>query len=173
MTKSRSWHRSSTRGEWLSIEKSNSLHYFLDPVVHSAEHDVSHGEELRLAGIAVLAAAAGAGLAAVLYVRRPEIPDRIASAFSGVYRVVFNKYYVDEIYGALILRPLVWFSDRVLFRLIDVRLIDGAGVNGTASVVRGIADRGLKYLQTGLPQSYMFAMLIGGVVLISYLLGVY
>ena len=50
-------------------------------------------------------------------------------------------------------------------------MIDGAGVNGTAWAVRGIADRGLKYLQSGFAQSYVLVMLVGGAVLIAYLMG--
>jgi NADH-quinone oxidoreductase subunit L len=158
-------------GEWLGIEHSNSLHYFLQPVVHGGEHEVTHGQELRLAGGAVLVAALGAIVAAYLYVYRPELPGRIAGFLSGPYRLVFNKYYVDEIYDALIVRPVLRISDRVLVQVVDVRIIDGAGVNGTGGAIRGLADRGLKYIQSGLPQSYVFVMLVGGVVLVAYLLG--
>jgi NADH-quinone oxidoreductase subunit L len=158
-------------GEWLGIEHSNSLHYFLEPFVHSAEHHISHAEELRLAGGAVLMALAGALLATYLYVYRTDLPDRIAAAFSRLYRLVFNKYYVDEIYDALIVRPLVRFSDRVLYRFFDVVIIDGGGVNGTAGFVKNVADRGLKYVQTGFAQSYVLVMLVGCVALIAYLMG--
>ena len=78
---------------------------------------------------------------------------------------------MDEAYDAVIVQPLVRFSDRFLYRFIDARLIDGLGVNGSAGFVRGIAERGLKYLQTGFTQSYLFVMLIGTVVLVGYLLG--
>jgi NADH-quinone oxidoreductase subunit L len=158
-------------GEWLGIEHSNSLHHFLQPVVNSVEHEIGHGEELRLAGGAVLVAAAGAALATYLYAMRPNLPVRIGSALSDLYRLVWNKYYVDEVYDALIVRPLVRVSDRVLFRFIDVRIIDGAGVDGTAAVIRGLADRGLKYVQSGFAQSYVFVMLVRGVMIVAYLLG--
>jgi NADH-quinone oxidoreductase subunit L len=158
-------------GEVIGIERSNSLHYFLEPLMPGAEHEVSHGLELGLAGLAVGVAALGALVAALFYAYRTDLPARIASWFSLVHRLLWNKYYVDEIYDALIVRPLIRFSDRVLYRFVDVRVIDGAGVNGTAWAVRGIADRGLKYLQSGFAQSYVFVMLVGGAVLIAYLLG--
>ena len=116
-------------------------------------------------------ASTGALVAAYLYVYRTDLPDRIAGAFSRLYRLVFNKYSVDEIYDALIVRPLVRVSDRVLFGFVDVRIIDRTGVDGTAGFVRGVADRGLKYLQTGFAQSYVLVMLVGCVALVAYLLG--
>jgi NADH-quinone oxidoreductase subunit L len=157
-------------GEMIGIDRSNSLHYFLEPLVGGAEHEISHSTELMLTGFAVLAAGTGIVVAAYLYVYRTDLPGRLASTFKSVYRVVFNKYYVDELYDAIILRPLVWVSDRVLYRIVDARIIDGAGVNGTARAIWGVADRGLKYVQTGFIQSYVLVMLVGGVALIAYLL---
>jgi NADH-quinone oxidoreductase subunit L len=158
-------------GEWIGIEESNSLHYFLQASAPSAEHVVEHSTELALAALAVLVALLGFGLAALLYWRSPGLAERIGAAVPGLYRVVWNKFWVDEIYAALIVNPLVRFSDRVLYRVIDTRLIDGIGVNGTGNAVRGVAERGLKYLQNGFTQSYLFVMLIGAVVLVGYLLG--
>jgi NADH-quinone oxidoreductase subunit L len=159
-------------GEWaLGIEESNSLHYFLQSVAPSAAHDVTHATELGLVAVAVGAALIGVLLAWWLYLRQPELPDRIAQAIRPVYGVVFHKFFVDEIYDALIVRPLVRLSDAFLHRTVDARWIDGAGVNGTAAFVRGVADRGLKYAQTGLTQSYLFVMLIGSLLLVGYLLG--
>jgi NADH-quinone oxidoreductase subunit L len=158
-------------GEALGVERSNSLKHFLGPVLGGAEHEVSAALEVALAGIAVGAAAVGAGLAAILYLYAPGLPRRLGALASGLYRLLWNRYYVDEIYDALVVRPIVRASDRILFRFVDVRVIDGAGVNGTARAVRALADRGLKYAQTGFAQSYLLVMLVGGVVLIAYFLG--
>jgi NADH-quinone oxidoreductase subunit L len=83
---------------------------------------------------------------------------------------VLNKYYVDEFYDAVIVRPLVAVSDRVLYRKIDAGLIDGIGVNGTARGIRAIAANGLKYAQSGLTQSYVIFMIVGAVAIVGYLL---
>ena len=74
-------------------------------------------------------------------------------------------------YHFLIVAPLLKISDVVLFRTIDARLIDRLGVDGTAGLVRGVADRGLKLVQTGLIQSYILVMLIGSVCVVAYILG--
>ena len=112
----------------------------------------------------------GAAVAYLLYLRRPELPQRIADSAAGLYRLLRDKYYVDEVYDALIVRPTVRFSDRVLYRVVDVGLIDGAGVNGAAHAVRTLADRFLKHTQSGLAQSYIFLMIVGTVAVVGYLL---
>ena len=160
-------------GDWFrgwGVEESNSLAKFLAPALAPGEpHALAHSTEYWMALGTVLLAALGAALAWLLYVRRPELPGRIARAVAAVYRLVLNKYYVDEVYDAAVVRPLVRFSDRVLFRGIDAGLIDGAAVNGTARTVRGIAANGLKYAHSGLTQGYIFFMLAGAVALVGYL----
>jgi NADH-quinone oxidoreductase subunit L len=157
-------------GDMLSVEKSDSLGRFLGPVLTRVEkHHLDHATELGMAGTAVAVAAFGATLAWWLYLRRPELPDRIAAAFKGAHELLVNKYYVDEIYDALIVRPLVFVSDRVLFRVVDARLIDGAMVDGTARGVRALAAHGLKYAQSGLAQTYVFFMIVGAAALVGYL----
>ena len=81
-----------------------------------------------------------------------------------------NKYYVDEIYDAVFVRPLVAVSERVLFRGLDQGLVDGAFVNGTARAVRALAADGLKYLQSGFAQAYIFLMIVGTAAIVGYLL---
>jgi NADH:ubiquinone oxidoreductase subunit 5 (subunit L)/multisubunit Na+/H+ antiporter MnhA subunit len=82
---------------------------------------------------------------------------------------VAAQLYVDALYDRVIVRPLVFLSDRVLYRIIDARLIDGLAVNGVAISVRDLADRVLKFVQTGSAQSYVFGMLIGCVAVLAYL----
>ena len=113
---------------------------------------------------------AGTLLAWLCYVRRPDLPRRIAVAFAGAHRTLLNKYWIDELYDALLVRPLVAFSDRVLFRVVDAGLVDGVLVNGTARGVRALASHGLKYAQSGLAQSYVFFMIAGAAALVGWLL---
>ena len=69
------------------------------------------------------------------------------------------------------MRPLVFVSDKLLFRGVDAGLIDGVAVNGSAKLVRGLASHGLKYAHSGLTQGYIFFMIVGAVAIVGYLLG--
>jgi NADH-quinone oxidoreductase subunit L len=80
---------------------------------------------------------------------------------AAVHRVVVNKFYVDELYDALFVRPLVSLSENVLYRGIDAGVIDSMAVNGSARLVRGFASGVLRHFQSGLAQGYLVMMLIG------------
>jgi NADH-quinone oxidoreductase subunit L len=159
-------------GDMLEISSSNSLANFQAPVFAGASaHEVSHATELRLALAAVAVALAGALTAWVLYLRRPGLPERLAASLSGPYRLLVDRYRVDELYDRTIVRPLVSFSERVLFRGIDAGLIDGIAVMGSARAVQRLAANGLKYAQSGLTQSYLVLMLVGATAVVGYLIG--
>jgi NADH-quinone oxidoreductase subunit L len=158
-------------GDLISIEDSNSLANFLKPVLAAAEaHEIKHQTELWMAFSAVAIAVLGTVTAWVLYLRRPRVPAWLATHLSGAYRALVNKYYVDELYDAAFVRPLVALSDRVLYRIVDAGWIDGIGINGMARSIRAFAANGLKYAQSGLTQSYVFFMIVGAVAIVSYLL---
>ncbi|HEX5066671.1 MAG TPA: NADH-quinone oxidoreductase subunit L [Myxococcota bacterium] len=156
-------------GAWFGVKDSHSLDNWLNKVVGYARYHVPHSTEYTMALTAIGMAAAGLLLARFLYVSRPDLPPRIAASFAGLQRLLANKYWVDEIYDALIVRPLVLLSERVFYRGVDAGLIDGVAVNGLGRSVRGIAAGGLKYLQSGLTQSYVFSMLVGAAAILWYL----
>ena len=157
-------------GDLIGIPHSNSLANFFHGGVSEHAHQASHATEWALAAAAVAAMTVGFLLAYWLYVVSPDLPARIRAGLGPVFRTVRNKYYVDEVYDAVIVRPLVAFSDRVLYRWIDAGLIDGLGANGTAQLVRASAGRVLKYAQSGLVQGYLFAMVVGTAAVIAWLL---
>ncbi len=158
-------------GDWFGIASSNSFANFLAPALAAVgPHELDHATEYAMTFGAIAMFGLGLGLAWLLYLRRPEIPQRIREWLGAAYRLVWNKYYVDEIYDAVLVRPLVALSDRVLFRAIDAGLIDGAAVNGTARGVQALAAHGLKYAQSGLAQSYISFMIAGAALLVGYLL---
>jgi NADH-quinone oxidoreductase subunit L len=88
----------------------------------------------------------------LLYFRRRELPEQIAARARGLYQTVLNKYYVDEIYHRIIVRPFMWFSTNVLWRTVDVAIIDGT-VNHVAADARDISDRSRR-MQSGNVRSY-------------------
>ncbi|MEE8582195.1 MAG: NADH-quinone oxidoreductase subunit L, partial [Myxococcota bacterium] len=159
-------------GDMIGVENSDSLGRFLaSSVVATQAHEISPATEWRLVEAAVGAAALGFTVAFSLYLWRRDLPDRLAGRFSGLYRLLAGKFYIDELYDATIVRPLVWLSDQVLARRVDVGLIDGLVVNGSARAVRGLAGHALKYLQSGLTQGYLLIMVVGTFVIVAYMLG--
>ena len=107
---------------------------WLEPIFPVAEKP----EDPMLMGISVAAGVIGIGLAYFLYVMRPGSADSLSAAFGGLYKLVYNKYFVDEIYDAAVVQPTVAGSRAVLWRGVDVASIDGL-VNGIASLARELA----------------------------------
>jgi NADH-quinone oxidoreductase subunit L len=144
----------------------NPLGHFLEPVLGGHAAHAGFGLELGLMAASVAVAFGGIALAYVMYVANPGLPERWATAARGAYQVVLNKYYVDEIYDAVIVAPVVALSTW-LWRLFDVRVVDGA-VNGTASLVAA-GSRYWRRWQTGDVQQYAFSFLLGALLVVGWL----
>jgi NADH-quinone oxidoreductase subunit L len=102
------------------------------------------------------------------YIRRPQTPKRLAETFRAPYQLLLAKYYVDELYDWMIVRPLVWLSTRLFWRVIDDGAIDGS-VNSIARVARGFGDR-LRQVQSGNTRSYAAWVVVGAVAFTSFLI---
>jgi NADH-quinone oxidoreductase subunit L len=126
------------------------------------------GLELSLMAVSSVIALAGIGIAAFIWLKRREIADKAASTFPGVYRLLLNKYYVDEVYDAAIVQPIRIVSQEGLWRGIDVHVIDGA-VNGAASIVDGSSSL-LRRLQSGSVRAYAGSLFVGVVLILGYYL---
>ena len=100
------------------------------------------------------------------YIRRPELPVELARQQQPLYKFLLNKWYFDEIYDFLIVRPTLWLG-RVLWKYGDGWLIDGWGPDGISARVLDVT-RGVVRLQTGYLYHYAFAMLIGVAALITW-----
>ena len=149
----------------LGVETSGGTAFarFLAPVfpIEEAEHG------LLVPALSVLVAVAGVVLAWVMYGRRPVRAEEIGEPRSGLHALLLNKYYVDEIYDALIVHPIYRLSQWCA-RVFDQAVIDG-GVNGVGTAVAAWA-RGLRRLQTGFVMNYALTMLVGAVAIVAYLL---
>jgi NADH-quinone oxidoreductase subunit L len=132
---------------------------------HGGGHNVAL--EYGLMALSVAIALVGITIASLFYYRRSEAPAKIAASFPGLYKAVYNKYYVDEIYEAAIIRRIVDLSN-FLWVNFDAAVIDGT-VNGVAKVTRSVGD-GIRRVQTGLVGNYAFAVLSGAVCVVAYLL---
>ncbi len=116
------------------------LERFMEPVfAPSLGEEVLHGSEAMewgMTGVALGIAVVGFLLARAFYVENPELPERLMARYRGLYLTLLNKYWVDEIYDALIVNPIQWISTNLLWHFVDVKVIDGT-VNGTGELVRG------------------------------------
>ena len=111
---------------------------------------------------------AGIALAYLLYMFKPEIPSMIAAKFRGIYLFLLNKWYFDELYDKIFVKPSFYLG-RNLWKTGDGTLIDGLGPDGVSAAVKNIARRA-SALQTGYLYHYAFAMLAGIVVLVTWYL---
>ncbi|HEY1525449.1 MAG TPA: NADH-quinone oxidoreductase subunit L [Candidatus Angelobacter sp.] len=179
-------------GGWVGVPQfmhgHNEIEHFLSPVIQSgpavageafADRDAttSHageaapentGEEWLLAGTSIAVALIGLFFAYLLYYKRPELPDRITSKMHGIYMMVLHKYYVDEGYGAIFVKPLLALSTVVLWRGVDQGVIDGL-VNNAGTSSKGIGNE-LRRMQSGNIRSYAAWVAIGAAALVGYMI---
>jgi NADH-quinone oxidoreductase subunit L len=127
-----------------------------------------HGNIVPLV-ISVICGLAGIAFAWLFYVRKPSLAESVKTAAGPLYTFVANKYYVDEIYSALIVRPLELFSKYALWKGMDESVIDKAGVNGLGHLVRGWGNL-FRRIQSGSIRNYATWVLAGSL-LVIFLMG--
>ncbi len=144
------------------------LEHWLEPVVGGATLTITQGApalppanvEIVLIGVAVLVAMLGIALAYLRLKPQRLVPAREAPEERGIERILADKYYVDEAYDAAVIRPTLGLSRRVLWRGVDVGIIDGLFVNGSAYLARGVGWIGSQ-LQSGQVGSYAWGIVFG------------
>jgi NADH-quinone oxidoreductase subunit L len=143
---------------------------FLAPVFGStgAVEDAARGTELLLMGISVTVALLGWWLAYLLYLKRPELPQKIADALGGFYQAVVHKYYIDELYAVLFVKPLIDGSTRILWQDVDRKVIDAA-VNDAGDGARHVSDE-VRHMQSGNIRSYAGWIAAGSAVVIAFMI---
>ncbi|MCX6136468.1 MAG: NADH-quinone oxidoreductase subunit L, partial [Ignavibacteriales bacterium] len=156
-----------------SLGGGNQFEHFLEPVFAPANaklalpvHDAAAMEYVLMI-VSVLIAAGSIVAARYVYLRRTEIADAAAGRFPRIYRILFNKYYVDEIYDAAIVTPIEKTSEKLLWNIIDERIIDGT-INVTAKMSAFIAEI-LRRIQTGVTGTYAIFFIVGVLFVISWL----
>jgi NADH-quinone oxidoreductase subunit L len=145
------------------------------PAAEGAETgDVEHAPaapastELGLMAFSSAMAIIGIGIAIFFFLRHRDRAEQLRRQFSGPYRVLLNKYYVDELYDAAVVQPIKRVSTVGLWHGMDAGVIDGA-VNGTATVIRGSSSV-LRRLQSGSLRTYAASLFFGVVVILAYYL---
>jgi NADH-quinone oxidoreductase subunit L len=168
-------------GGWFALPEfwggSDYFANFLAPVfgrreaLAGVDEAAAHSTQLLLAGVAVLTALTGFLIAFWLYIRQPGKPEELVKSFKGAYTTLLNKYYVDELYAAVVVKQLVWLSRDVLWQVVDVKAIDGI-VNGVATSATEIGD-GVRHTQSGNTRSYAVWVVIGALVIITIIFWAY
>jgi len=125
---------------------------------------IKEAEDITLMGFSVAAGVMGILVAYVMYVAKPALADSVAANMKGLYTLVYNKYFVDEVYDRMLVKPLVGGSRMLLWRAADEGLIDGIA-NGIGSRARDIGGI-LRLLQSGNIRSYATWVVFGSVLLI-------
>ncbi|MCH7963311.1 MAG: NADH-quinone oxidoreductase subunit L [Bacteroidetes bacterium] len=143
----------------------NVFHSWLSPIFKSANLKLSyfgahsHFEEYLLMAISVAGALGGISAAAYIYLKRPSIAANTVERFKSIYTTLWNKYYIDEVYDATVINPIVNSSRSFLWKIFDNKIIDGL-VNGLAKSI-SIVSSLIRKMQTGIVQSYALVMMIG------------
>jgi NADH-quinone oxidoreductase subunit L len=153
---------------------SNWIEGWLAPVFERAEsriiagHESSASAEYLLMALSVGVALAGIFLARRFYLSHPDIPGKMKSGLKGAYALLWNKYYVDEVYDAVVVNPIKKGSDVLLWKWIDIGIIDGI-VNGSAKIIAIVSGQ-MRKVQVGVVQAYAVAIVAGIILVLGMLI---
>lgn len=137
----------------------NQIGHFLEPVLGHPQITASHYEEIKVMVISVIVASFGIFFAWFVYIKKPIIPKLLSRWFNNVYRVLWNKYYVDELYEYIFVKSSFLLSRAFLIGFTDMKLIEGI-VNGIPNKIKSFGDY-LSKFQTGQLQHYGIGMALG------------
>lgn len=144
----------------------NWMHHHLDSIIaHKNPSILNHTKEWTLMGIAVLAAGATIFFAYMVYIKNRILPEANDQKLTGIKKLIYNKYYVDELYEAVITKPLDVLSV-VFYKFLDLQVVDGI-VNGVGSAVTGVSTL-VRKVQTGHIGFYIFGMVLGIIAILFF-----
>ncbi|MBI4847680.1 MAG: NADH-quinone oxidoreductase subunit L [Nitrospirae bacterium] len=152
----------------LILEHGDKIGEFLGPVLGHPHGEGSHLEEIMVMMTSVLVAVGGWYGAYIMYVKKPDMPLEAVSKFTPLYNLLFNKYYVDEIYDKVFVKPTLKMSDKVVLGFFDVKIIEGI-VNGVPNLV-GAFSKKFREIQTGMLSNYGLVMALGALCIIGYVI---
>ena len=143
----------------------NIIEHFLAPVVSIKEgHNIPHEYEIPLMILSVVIAIVGIVSAFWVFLWKEDISNYFANQYKTFKQLLENKYYVDEIYEAVILKPIRAFADQVAYKIVDFFIIDGFA-NGLGPFLYGVGNR-LKIIHNGKIQTYVLLIYLGFVMLV-------
>ncbi len=150
----------------LFMEHADKIGEFLAPVLGHPAGEGSHFEEWAVMGISVAAGLTGILIAYIMYIRKTDLPRKMGAMFQPVYRLLYNKYWVDELYSKTIVQPVLKASDKIILGFVDAKIIEGI-VNGVPALIGAFSKR-FRTIQTGLLSNYGLAMVLGAMFIIGF-----
>lgn len=141
---------------------------FLEPLLGEPKLAVSLQQEKIVMAVSIIAGLVGIATAWYMYILRPTVPENLTNTFKGFYKVLWNKYYVDELYSFLFVRPTLWFADKFIEKITDIKIIEGI-VNGIPALIYKIGSL-IRPVQTGQLQQYAIFMILGIIVFVLVIL---
>ncbi len=144
--------------------------HFLAPVMAAVPgtHETAHhtvSTEYLLMLTSIIAALLGITIAYMYYIKNPDKPKALALKAAGLYRLLLNKYYIDELYDYIVVNPLYILS-LIFWKIFDIRIVDGFA-NGLAKTF-GFASERFRIAQTGMVRNYALSFLLGVIILTGY-----
>jgi NADH-quinone oxidoreductase subunit L len=149
----------------VGLEHSNWFAEFMKPVLGHPEVHASHSTEGMVMLLSVAIAVTGVIVAWVFYIKNKEIPVRLAQKFPTVYRMLWNKYYVDELYDFIVVRSAKGIAKNFMVRFTDAKVIEGV-VNGVPQLIGWFSGK-IRKVQSGVTQHYATAMAVGLFIIIA------
>jgi NADH-quinone oxidoreductase subunit L len=148
------------------MEHGDKIGEFLAPVLGHPEGHGSHTEEWFVMGASVFVAFGGLFIAYIMYIKKTDLPQKLASALQPIHKLLYNKYWIDELYSKTIVQPVLKASDKIILAFMDTTIIEGI-VNGVPNLI-GAFSRSLRKIQTGFLSNYGLVMAIGALFIIVF-----
>jgi len=147
-----------------------SIPHFLEPVIPKPVFAAPHEQERVVMTMSIIAGVTGILIAGYIYIVKSTVSARLAKTFSGVYKVLWNKYYVDELYSFLFVKPTLWIAEKFIERFADIKIIEGI-VNGIPKLIykTGLL---IRPIQTGQLQQYAIFMIAGIIIFVLIILNI-
>jgi NADH-quinone oxidoreductase subunit L len=149
----------------LFLEHGDRIGEFLAPVLGHSKGHGTHAQEAFVMSASIAVAIGGLLVAFIMYIKKTELPAKIAAAFQPVHKLLFNKYWIDELYSRTLVQPVLRASEKIILGIIDARIIEGV-VNGVPGLI-GAFSRKFRQVQTGMLSSYALVMALGALAIVG------
>ncbi len=149
-------------------EHGDKIGEFLAPVLGHSEGHGTHAEEYFVIFASIFVALAGWFVAHIMYMKKTDLPQKIGTMFAPIHKLLYNKYWIDELYSKTLIQPAMKASEKLILGFFDKIVIEGI-VNGVPAVIAGFSQ-GIRKVQTGLLSNYGLVMALGAICIIGYLI---